>query len=127
MFLNKPRGPRTHEEVRGFLNLYHFMSYKFLFRFAKTTDMIYISHLDLMRLFARAARRADLMLSLTKGFNPHPKIKLKRALKLGVASPDEVGELALDESIGEDELRSRLQEQLPKGIQLIEVKQKDFA
>lgn len=46
--------------------------------------MKYISHLDLMRLFTRAMRRADLPLKMTEGFNPHPKFSIQRALKLGL-------------------------------------------
>jgi radical SAM-linked protein len=39
--------------------------------------MRYISHLDLMRLFMRAMRRADLPLKMSEGFSPHPKLSLK--------------------------------------------------
>lgn len=84
--------------------------------------MIYTSHLDLMRLFSRAARRADLPVALTQGFSPHPKIKLKRALKLGLASDEEEGEIILEERITEDEVLKRFQAQLPSGIEIREVK-----
>ena len=39
--------------------------------------MRFISHLDLMRLIMRAARRGDLPLYYTEGFSPHPKLRMK--------------------------------------------------
>ena len=78
--------------------------------------MIYISHLDLMRLFMRALRRADLPLKMTEGFSPHPKISIKRALKLGLESENEEATLVLKELIKPEEFKQRVQQQLPGGI-----------
>ena len=83
--------------------------------------MKFISHLDLMRLFMRALRRADLPVKITEGFNPHPKLSIKRALKLGVESENEEASVVLKESVEPQEFRERLQEQLPKGIKILSV------
>lgn len=40
--------------------------------FQKTGNAVYISHLDLMRLFQRAFKRAGLPLTHTQGFKPPP-------------------------------------------------------
>ena len=58
--------------------------YKLSFVFSKKGAMKYIGHLDLMRLFTRAMRRANLPLKMSEGFSPHPKLSFKRALKLGL-------------------------------------------
>lgn len=84
--------------------------------FNKDGWMRYISHLDLMRLFARALRRTSFKLYLTKGFNPHPIIRIKNALKLGVAGTGLEAEFVISERIDSDEFRSRLQRELPCGI-----------
>lgn len=83
--------------------------------------MKYISHLDLLRLFGRAARRAELPLLLTEGFNPHPKIKIEPALKLGLESDDLRLEVVLNEKISPDKLKTRLVKELPAGIEIAEV------
>ena len=83
--------------------------------------MKYISHLDLMRLFMRALRRAGLPVKMTEGFSPHPKISLKRALKLGVESENEEASFVLKEPVAPEEFRQRLQGQLPEGILIKEV------
>jgi radical SAM-linked protein len=95
--------------------------YKINFTFSKKEKMIFISHLDLMRLFMRALRRASLPIKMTEGFSPHPKISLKRALKLGVASENEEATFVLRESVSPEEFKERLQEQLPAGIYLNQV------
>jgi radical SAM-linked protein len=83
--------------------------------------MKYISHLDLMRLFARAMRRADLPLKITEGFSPHPKLSLKKALKLGLESETEEGSIVLKIPVSPQEFKARLQKQLPEGIRLKDV------
>ena len=90
--------------------------YKVTFIFAKRGLMKYISHLDLMRLFTRAMRRADFMLKMTEGFSPHPKFSIKRALKLGVESDNEEASVILREEINPDDFKEKLQRQLPEGI-----------
>jgi len=85
--------------------------------------MKYISHLDLMRLFMRAMRRADFPLKITEGFSPHPKISIKRALKLGIESENEEATVILKELINPEEFKERLQRQLPEGIQIKSVSQ----
>lgn len=91
------------------------------FYFSKKKDMCFISHLDLMRLFMRALRRADLPLKLTEGFNPHPKFSLARALKLGVESEREEATVVLREFIKVEDVKTNLQQQLPDGIEINDV------
>ena len=80
--------------------------------------MKFISHLDLMRLFTRALRRADFPLKYTQGFSPHPKFSIKRALKLGLESDNEEAAVVLTEQIGTEEFKEKLQQQLPEGIRI---------
>ncbi|MDD5120509.1 MAG: TIGR03936 family radical SAM-associated protein [Candidatus Omnitrophica bacterium] len=95
--------------------------YKVNFIFSKQGLMRFISHLDLMRLFMRAMRRADLPLKMSEGFNPHPKLSLKRALKLGVESDSEEAIIVLKFPVEPDHFRNRLQRQLPEGIRIKDV------
>jgi len=85
--------------------------------------MKYISHLDLMRLFTRAMRRADLPMKITEGFSPHPKFSIKRALKLGLESENEEASIVLKERISPETFKDKLQQQLPEGIEIKGVSQ----
>jgi len=91
---------------------------KIKFIFTKKGPMKYISHLDLMRLFMRALRRADLPVKLTQGFTPHPKLSIKRALKLGIESENEEASIVLKEQVSPEEFKERLQKQFPQGIEI---------
>jgi radical SAM-linked protein len=95
--------------------------FRYSFVFSKEGDMIYISHLDLLRLFHRAARRAGLPVALSQGFNPRMKIKLERALKLGVASASERGEMILKEVRQCRQIQGDWQKAMPEGIEIKEV------
>ena len=88
------------------------------FVFTKRQEMKYISHLDLMRLFSRALRRADLPVKITEGFNPHFKFSIKRALKLGLESEHEEATLILREPLAPEVFKARLQNELPQGIEI---------
>ncbi len=112
------KGPVPTGSIRG---LSPSIMHKINFVFTKKGLMRHISHLDLMRLFTRALRRTDLPLKITEGFNPHPKISLKRALKLGIESENEEASVLLKEPVNLDEFKKKLQEQLPKGIEIKDV------
>ena len=83
--------------------------------------MKYISHLDLLRLFGRALRRAGLPFEISQGFSKHPEIVIKRALKLGLESDSEEAVFKLREKISEQDFRERMNKQLPEGIVVKEV------
>ncbi len=90
--------------------------YKVNFVFSKKGMMRFISHLDLMRLFTRAFRRANLPLKMSEGFSPHPKFSIKRALKLGLESENEEASLILQEWVSAEDFQAVVQRQLPDGI-----------
>jgi len=92
--------------------------YKIKFSFTKKGQMKFISHLDLMRLFMRAFRRADFPIKITEGFNPHPKLSLLRALKLGVESENEEGSVVMKEPYNAFDFKNKLQRELPEGIEI---------
>lgn len=99
--------------------------YKIGFKFAKKGLMKYISHLDLMRLFMRAMRRAGLPIKMSEGFSPHPKLSIKRALKLGLESESEEASIVLRGWISPEDFKEKLQKELPEGIEIKDV-QRNF-
>lgn len=90
-------------------------------KFYKKGDLVYISHLDLMRLFRRAIRRADLPFVLTGGFTPRVKISMPRALKLGKESDSEEFEFWLVEEREPAALKEALNGELPEGVKITEL------
>lgn len=90
--------------------------------FKKTGNAIWISHLDLMRLFQRAFKRAGLPLTHTQGFNPRPSVSIALPLSVGVESDCELLDFDLyDDSISNDQIITRLNAALVEGVKVLAV------
>ena len=90
--------------------------------FEKTGTAVYISHLDLMRLFQRAFKRAGLPLTHTKGFNPRPSVSIALPLSLGVSSRCELLDFDLEgEKIPNEEILEKLNQSLVAGVKVLQV------
>jgi len=90
--------------------------------FEKTGRAIYISHLDLMRLFQRAFKRAGLHLTHTQGFNPRPSVSIVLPLSVGVESRCELLDFALDgDVVSDEEIVKRLNRALVPGIRVLQM------
>ncbi|MBD1885958.1 TIGR03960 family B12-binding radical SAM protein [Microcoleus vaginatus] len=94
--------------------------------FGKVGDMALVGHLDLIRLFDRVVRRADLPISFTGGFHPNPRISLANALPLGVTSTGEIADFELTESIDIESFREKLAAKLPENIPIYKVESIDL-
>lgn len=89
--------------------------------FEKVGSARFISHLDLMRLFQRAFKRAGLPLTHTQGFNPRPSVSIALPLSLGAESHCELLDFDLESSVPPEGIRDRLNAALIDGIRVREV------
>ena len=90
--------------------------------FEKTGNAVWTSHLDLMRLFQRAFKRAGLPLTHTQGFNPRPSVSIALPLSVGVESLCELLDFDLDGmDVSCDEICFRLNEALVEGVRVRQV------
>lgn len=90
--------------------------------FEKTGNAVWISHLDLMRVFQRAFKRAGLQLTHTQGFNPRPSVSIALPLSVGVESSCELLDFDLDgENVPCEEIGSRLNGALISGVRVLQV------
>ena len=90
--------------------------------FEKTGNAIFISHLDLMRLFQRAFKRAGLPLTHTQGYNPRPSVSIALPLSVAVESRCELLDFDLyGEKIPNDEIKTRLNAALVSGVKVLDV------
>ena len=90
--------------------------------FEKKGRSIWISHLDLMRLFQRAFKRAGLPLTHTQGFNPRPSVSIALPLSVGVESQCELLDFELEScDATTDEIRDKLNAGLVEGVRVLDV------
>ena len=90
--------------------------------FEKTGNAIWISHLDLMRVFQRAFKRAGLPLTHTKGFNPRPSVSIALPLSLGIESRCELLDFDLEgDPVPMEEIKEKLNAALISGVRVLNV------
>lgn len=91
--------------------------------FEKTGNAVWMSHLDLMRVFQRAFRRAGMLLKHSQGYTPHAFVSIVLPLSVGVESCCELLDFALaDEApVPTCEIAERLNAVLPDGVRVHEV------
>lgn len=90
--------------------------------FSKKGNAVWISHLDLMRVFQRAFKRASLPLTHTQGFNPRPSVSIALPLSVGISSECELLDFDLTkEDYTCEEIKDRLNDKLIEGVEVQEV------
>ena len=95
--------------------------------FHKQGVAIYISHLDLMRVFQRAFKRAGLNLKHTQGFSPRAMVSIALPLSLGSGSVCEIldFELVGQEELSCEQIKAKLNRALPEGVRVRECYESD--
>jgi len=91
--------------------------------FSRGKEVKYISHLDMMRFWERAFRRAGIPLVYSYGFTPHPKLSLAAPLPIGVTSETELMDITLQKPCSLYLLIQNVSHNLPCGIEILEAQQ----
>lgn len=90
--------------------------------FEKKGRAVWISHLDLMRVFQRAFKRAGLQLKHTQGYNPRPSVSIALPLSVGVDSCCELLDFDLDGAVPDNaQIKELLNSALIEGVQVLEI------
>ena len=88
-------------------------------KYYKRGNMTYISHIDLLRHFTRAFRRAGFEVEYSGGFNPHMLINLGTPLPLGISSSSEY--LTVRADVSKEKFLERYNRVAPSGLEGIRV------
>ena len=92
-------------------------------KFARGAEIEYISHLDVMRAWERALRRATIPLAYSHGFHPQPRIALAAPLPVGVTSEGELMDVFLCQRLQPREFLNKVRPQLPPGLEILDVRE----
>ena len=90
--------------------------------FARRGPAEYLAHLDMMRLFERSLRRADIPMAYSQGFNPRPHLVFALPLGVGVQAEAEIVDIETSEPVEASDLAARLDRCLPEGVSVKEAK-----
>ena len=91
--------------------------------FTRGQAVKFITHLDLMRFWERALRRAAIALAYSHGYTPHPRLSLAVPLAVGVVSVGELMDVFLEKRYALNYFAKRLGQQLPSDIEITQVQE----
>jgi len=90
--------------------------------YSKKGNARFFGHLELGNIIARAIRRAGIRVKFSEGFHPKPKISFDDALPVGTESLCESFTAVLQDGLGMDEIKHRMNKKLPEGLFVNECK-----
>lgn len=88
-------------------------------KFRKYGVMKFIGHLDVMRFFQKAMRRAEIPIAFTGGYSPHMIMSFANPLGVGLTSDGEYFDVELTEEIDMEEAVSRLNQVMVEGMEVV--------
>lgn len=94
---------------------------KLRIKYTKTGVLRFIGHLDIMRLFQKAIRRAKLDVAYSKGFSPHQIISFAAPMPLGMTSEGEYFDGEFVTVTSTEDMMKRLNDTLPDGIVVLDI------
>ncbi len=92
-------------------------------RFSKYGFLKFIGHLDVMRYFQKAIRRADIDILYSEGYSPHQIMSFASPLGLGITSEGEYMDIAVGQTDSSVESIRRLNAQMAEGIEILSYRQ----
>jgi radical SAM-linked protein len=84
--------------------------------FSRGDGLKHITHLDMMRFWERAIRRAGVPLAYSEGFTPHAQIQIAAPLPVGTTSEAELMDVFLDRPLPPREFVAAVAAQLPADV-----------
>ena len=91
-------------------------------KFAKYGAVKFIGHLDVMRYFQKAIRRAGIDIAYSEGFSPHQIMSFAAPLSVGHTSEGEYFDIEMNSFSAEEEIKARLQAVMVDGVTILAVK-----
>lgn len=95
---------------------------KIRIKFAKYGSMKFIGHLDVMRYFQKAIRRADIDIKYSEGFSPHQIMSFASPLSVGVESTGEYLDIEVNTLSSTKDVKEALNGVMVEGIHILSVK-----
>ena len=88
-------------------------------KFRKFGVMKFIGHLDVMRFFQKAMRRAQIPIALSGGYSPHMIMSFAQPLGVGLTSDGEYMDVELKAPIASAEAVERLNKAMVEGVEVV--------
>ena len=97
------------------------MSGKVRIKFAKYGAMKFIGHLDMMRFFQKAIRRAGIDIRYSEGFSPHQIMSFAAPLGVGIESSGEYMDIEVLSMTSTEDMKQALNQVMVEGVEVLDV------
>lgn len=94
---------------------------KIRIKFAKYGTMKFIGHLDMMRFFQKAIRRADIDIKYSEGFSPHQIMSFAAPLGVGIESRGEYMDIEVLSMTSTEDMKKALNQVMVEGVEVLSV------
>ena len=91
---------------------------KLRLKFSKNGPIKFIGHLDVMRYFQKAIRRANIDIKYSEGFSPHQVLSFAQPLSVGATSDGEYLDMTVNSMTGTEDIMNRLNSVMNEGIKI---------
>ena len=96
---------------------------KIRIKFSKQGVMRFIGHLDIMRYFQKAMRRAHIDIAFTEGFSPHMIMSFAAPLGVGLTSDGEYMDIEIRTPVSSEDAIRQLNEVMVEGMKVLSFRQ----
>ena len=100
---------------------------RFRIHYEQTGNLIYVSVLEMQKIWERTCRRAGFELVFSQGFHPQPKIQILLPLPLGFSGLDEKVDIWFQDGLDTDQIKQRLPSKMPEGISIKDIESVDLS
>lgn len=90
-------------------------------KFAKYGVMKFIGHLDIMRFFQKAIRRASIDVKYSEGFSPHQIMSFAAPLGVGMESIGEYMDIEINSQTSAEDMKLALNQVMVEGMEILSV------
>ena len=90
--------------------------------YSKLNQAKYFGHIELVKIFTRAIRRAEIDVKFSEGFHPKPKMSFAEALPIGLESQEESFYIFVSNDVRPESIKRRLNKHLPVGLRILDCK-----
>lgn len=94
---------------------------KIRIKFAKYGTMKFIGHLDMMRFFQKAIRRAEIDIKYSEGFSPHQIMSFAAPLGVGIESYGEYMDIEVRSMTSAEDMKRALNQVMVEGVEVLSV------
>lgn len=91
------------------------------FKYKRGQELKYLAHLDMMKVFERALKRAGIEAAYSSGFNKRPMMVFGLPISLGMISNSEYADITLIGNSDPKEFMEMMNNVLPDGVVMLDV------